>query len=112
MDQKAILLYLCMKRMALDAIHQDLVETLGENAVAYSTVSKYARSLRFTIEKDTAQPEPMDVGLNAVDQATLTAFADYPFVSVRELSRGICLPRSTVHRHLTQSLDFIIRHLR
>jgi hypothetical protein len=39
---------------------------------------------------------------------------------VRELSRMICLPRSTVHRHrhrhrhrnLTQSFRFTLRHLR
>jgi hypothetical protein len=112
MDQKAIVLYLNMKGMALNAIHHDLVETLGEKAVAYSTGTKYARSSRFTLDKETAPPEPMDVGLNAVDQAILTALADYPFLSVRELSRRICLPRSTVHRHLTQSLRFTIRHLR
>jgi hypothetical protein len=77
-----------------------------------ATVTKSARSSRFTLDKDTAQPEPMDIGLNAVDQAILTALADYPFLSVRELSRRTCLPRSTVHRHLTQSLHFTIRHLR
>jgi hypothetical protein len=30
---------------------------------------------------------------------------------VRELSWRICLPRFTVHRHLTQSLHFTVRHL-
>jgi hypothetical protein len=34
-----------MKVMALDAIHDDLVRTLGKDAVAYSTVTKYARML-------------------------------------------------------------------
>jgi DNA-binding IclR family transcriptional regulator len=35
-------------------------------------------------------------------------------LSVRELSRRICLPRSTVHRHrhLTQSFRFTVRYLR
>jgi histone-lysine N-methyltransferase SETMAR len=111
MDQKAIVLYLCMKGMALDAIHQNLVETLGEKAVAYPTVTKSARRSRFTLDKDTAPPEPMEVGLNAADQAILTDLADCPFLSVRELSRRICLPRSIVHRHLTQSLHFTIPHL-
>jgi DNA-binding IclR family transcriptional regulator len=31
---------------------------------------------------------------------------------VRELSRRIWVPRSTVHRHLTQSLRLTVRHLR
>jgi DNA-binding IclR family transcriptional regulator len=51
-----------------------------------------------------------------VDEAMLTALAEFPFPlsSVREHSRRICLPKSTVHRHqhLTQSLRFIVRHLR
>jgi hypothetical protein len=34
MGQKSIVLYLHMKGMALDAIHEDLVRVLGENAIA------------------------------------------------------------------------------
>jgi hypothetical protein len=40
MDQKPIVLYLRMKGMAFDAIHDDLVRTLGKDVVAYSTVIK------------------------------------------------------------------------
>jgi hypothetical protein len=45
MDQKPIVLYLRMKEMTVDAIHDDLVCTLGKDAVAYSTVTKSARML-------------------------------------------------------------------
>jgi hypothetical protein len=52
---------------------------------------------------------------NPVDEAILTALAEFPFhfSSVRKPSRRICLPRSTVHQHwhLTQSLCFMVRHL-
>jgi hypothetical protein len=48
MDQKAIALYVRMKGMTLDAIYDDLVRTLGKDAVAYSTVTKYARSAQFS----------------------------------------------------------------
>jgi hypothetical protein len=44
MDEKPIVPYLRMKGMVLDATHDDLVRTLGKNSVAYSTVTKYARS--------------------------------------------------------------------
>jgi hypothetical protein len=101
-----------MKGMALDAIHHDRVQTLGEKAVACSTVTKYACSSSFALEKETTAPAPMDVVGNAVDQAILTALAEDPFSSVRELSRRICLPRSTIRRHLTRSLDSTNRHLR
>jgi hypothetical protein len=114
MDQKPILLYLRMKGMALDAIHDDLVSTLGKDAVAYSTVSKSARKAQFSGRKEAMPPEAPDVERSPVDEAILTGLAEFPFSSVRELSRKICLPRSTVHPHwhLTQSFRFTVRHLR
>jgi hypothetical protein len=44
MDQKPVVLYLRMKGIALDAIHDDLVRMLEKDDVAYSTVIKYALS--------------------------------------------------------------------
>jgi hypothetical protein len=101
-----------MKGMGLDAIHDDLVRTLGKDAVAYSTVTKYARSAQFSGRKEATPPEAPDVERIPSDEAILTALAEFPFSSVRELSRKICLPRSTMHRHVTQSLCFTVRYLR
>jgi hypothetical protein len=52
MDQKTIFLYLRMKGMSLDAIHEDLVRTLGTDAVTCPTVTKYVRSAKFSPKKD------------------------------------------------------------
>jgi hypothetical protein len=116
MDHKPIVLYLRVKAMALDAIHDDLVRTLGKDAVAYSTVTKYARSAQFSGRQEATPPEAPDVERSPVDEAIFPALAEFPFPfsSVRELSRRICLPRSTVHRnrHLRQSLRFTMRHFR
>jgi hypothetical protein len=116
MDQKPIAIYIRMKGMALDLIHNGLVRTLGKDAVTYSTVTRYARSAQFSGRKEATPHEAPDVERSPVDEATLTALAEFPFPfsSVRELSRRICLRRSTVHphRHLTQSLCFTVRHLR
>jgi hypothetical protein len=113
MDQKPIIFYLRMKGMVLDAIHDDLVLTLGKDAVASSTVTKYARSAQFSSRKEAIPPEAPNVKRSPVDGAILMVLAEFPFPfsSVRELSRRICLPRSTVHQHLTQSLCFTVRHL-
>jgi hypothetical protein len=98
--------------MALDAIHDDLVCTLGKDAVAYSTVTKYAHSTQFSGRKEATSPEAPEVERGLVDEAIITALAEFlfPFSSVRELSRRTCLPRSTVHRHrhLTKSLRFTV----
>jgi hypothetical protein len=114
MDQKPIVLYLRMKGMALHAIHDNLVRTLGKDAVAYSTVTKYAHSIQFSGRKEAIPPEAPDMERGPVDEAKVTALAEFPFPfsSVRELSRRTCLPRSTVHRHFTQSLRFTVQHLR
>jgi hypothetical protein len=112
MDQKPIVLYLQMKGVAIDAIHDDLVCTLGKDAVAYSTVTKYARSTQFSGRKEATLSETPDVECSPVDEAILTAPAAFPFSSVRELSRRICLPRFIVHRHLMHLLRYTLRHLR
>jgi hypothetical protein len=128
MDQKSIVPYLRMKGMAVDAIHDNLVHTLGNDALAYSTVTKYARNAQVFGRKEITPPEAPDMERNPVDETILTALAEFPFPfpfpfpllflflflfsSVLELSRRICLPRSTVHpnpnrnRRLTQSLRF------
>jgi hypothetical protein len=98
--------------MLLDGIHEDLMRVLGENAVAYCTVTKYAGSERFAPKNDGPPSEQISVKPGPVDQGVSTALADYPLSSVRELSRLTCLPRSTVQRHLTGSVHFRIQHLR
>jgi hypothetical protein len=111
MDQKPVVFYLRMKRMALDAIHDDLVGTLGKNTVAYSTVTRSARSAQSSGRKEATLPEAPYVERSSVDEAILIALCEFLFSSVRELSRRICLPRSTVHRHFMQSFRFTVRHL-
>jgi hypothetical protein len=113
MDQKPIAHCLRMKGMVFDAIHDDLVRRLGKDVMAYSTVTKSAHSAQFSGRKEATPPEAPDVERSPVDETILPALAEFPFPfsPVRELSRRICLPRSTVHRHrnLTQSLRFASR---
>jgi hypothetical protein len=116
MDQKPIVLYLRMQKMALDAIRDDLVRMLGKDAVAYPTVTKYVRGAQFSGRKEATPPEAPDVERSPIHEAILTALAEFPFPfsSVRELSRTIRFPRSSVrqHRDLMHSLRFTMRHLR
>jgi transcriptional regulator of acetoin/glycerol metabolism len=56
-------------------------------------------------------PEP-EAQFDDCDHAILLAIAGHRFASVRELSRLTHLPRTTVHRRLTKSLGFRVRHLR
>jgi hypothetical protein len=48
----------------------------------------------------------------AIDQAILDAFEHHPFSSIRELALLSCIPTAIVHRHSTQSLGFVVKHIR
>jgi hypothetical protein len=114
MDQKPIVLYLRMEGMALDAIHHDIVRTLGKDAVAYSTVTKYARSAQFSGRKEATAPEASDVERSPVDEAILKALAEFPFpfLSVRKLSQRIfrdppCTRPGSSHHHFASRCDIL-----
>jgi hypothetical protein len=65
--------------MALNVIHDDLVHTFGKDAVAYSTVTKYACSAQFSGRQEATPPETPNVERSLVDEAILTALAEFPF---------------------------------
>jgi hypothetical protein len=112
MDQRPIALYLSMKGLSATLIYQELVDTLGREVAAYSTVTWYLREARFAGQSEEVPIETELMTPNPVDIAILGALADRPFSSVRELSRLTYLSRTTIHRHLTESLCFAIRYLR
>jgi hypothetical protein len=112
MDQKSIVLYFARNGWTATAIHEELVATLRVEAVSYSSVTAYFREARFSPSIPLAtcsepNPEPDDS-----DNIILLALAEQPFASVRQLARLIHLPRSIIHRRLTQLLGFRVRHLR
>jgi hypothetical protein len=57
MDQKPIVLYLRMKGVALDAIHDDLVRTLGKGAVVYSAGPNMFTAFSFPAERTPTFPK-------------------------------------------------------
>jgi hypothetical protein len=100
MDQQLIVLYFSRKGLSAVTIHDDLVATLGAEAVSYPSVTRYLREAIFASSNPDTLPLPEHY-LDDSDQAILLAFADQPFTSIRELSRFTYLPRTTVHRRST-----------
>jgi hypothetical protein len=47
-----------------------------------------------------------------IDQATVDTLEHYPFSSIWELVHLTCIPTTTIHQQLTQSLGFVAKHLR
>jgi hypothetical protein len=54
---------------ALDAIHENLVRTLGTDAATDLTVIKYARSAEFSPKKDRPSSEPPVVESSPLDDS-------------------------------------------
>jgi hypothetical protein len=57
----------------------------------------------------TARQEPATI---VIDQTILDALEQHSFSSIRELAHFTCVPTTTVHQHLTQSLGFDVKRLR
>jgi hypothetical protein len=50
--------------------------------------------------------------MTVIDQAILGALEKQRFSSIRELAQLTCITAAPVHWHLTQSLGFVVKHLR
>jgi hypothetical protein len=98
--------------MSARGVHDDIVAAVGHDAVSYSSVTRYLYEARFPPSKPEPHPADVQRDLSDSDQATLAALEDNPFASVRQLSRPIPLPSTTVYHRLTQSLGFVVRYLR
>jgi hypothetical protein len=112
MTQRPILAYFSVKGMSAREIHDDIVATLGPDAVSSSSVTRYLGKARFPPSKPELHPADVQRDLDDSDQAILAALEDSPFASMRQLSRLIHLPSTTLYRRLTQSLGFVASHLR
>jgi hypothetical protein len=100
-----------MKGLLAKAFHQELVQKVGAEAVAYPIVTWYLRAAKFLAQSKEAPDEAGVRRTDSVEAAILKALINNPFSAVRELSRLTWLSRSTVHRRLTESLGFTVHHL-
>jgi hypothetical protein len=112
MDQRSVVLSLNRKGWMAPVIHDDLVATLGEEAIAYSTVTKYFREAQTGPDDATALPEEISPHIDDSDEAILRALEDFSFSSVQHLFCAIHLPKTTAYRRFSGKLGFMARHLR
>jgi hypothetical protein len=74
MDQKSIVLDLNRKGWMARVTHDDLVVPLGEEAVAYRTVTKYFGEAPTSPDDATALPEEISPHIDDSDEAILRDF--------------------------------------
>jgi hypothetical protein len=100
MTQSPIVAYLSLRGISAREIQDNIVVTLGLDAVSYSSVTRYLREAQFPPSKPEPHPADVQRDLNDSDQAILAALEDSPFAAVRQLSRLTHLPSTTVYRRL------------
>jgi hypothetical protein len=109
MHQRSIVWFLTTQGLSAPDIHDELVAVLGSDAIGYSTVTKYPRQSRLPqMIPDTLEPPTTTL----TDDVILDALQQQPFSTIREFAKLTCIPRSPVHRHLTRTLGFVVKHPR
>jgi 16S rRNA C1402 N4-methylase RsmH len=109
MDQQSICLFLATKRLLAQSIDNELVSVLGPDAIGSSTITNYLRQRDFP---SIFRENPDEPAATVIDSAIMDALEKHTFSSIRELAELICISRSMVHRHITQSLGLVTKHLR
>jgi hypothetical protein len=112
MYRRSIVPYLNRKCWTARAIHADLVATLGEEAIAYSTGTKYLREAQTSPDDFTSLSDVTSLHIGDSDEAVLRALEKLSSSSVRQLSHATPLPKTTVYRRLSEKRWFTARHLR
>jgi hypothetical protein len=97
-----------MKGLFAQDIHGKLVAMLGSDAIGYSTVTKYLQQTRIPpISMEILEKPPNTV----TDDTILNVLQQPAFSSVRELAKLTSILRSMLHRYVTQTLWFVVKHL-
>jgi hypothetical protein len=108
MDQRTICLYLNRKGLSAQAIHYELVQVLGSDVIAYSTMASYLGASRWMAQNEEQHSDPHPI---VIDNAILQTLNQIPFASVEELTKSMCISCAIVWLCLTGSLGLFVKHL-
>jgi hypothetical protein len=111
MGQRSVVLRLARKGLSAIGIHHDLAATLGPEVASYSSMTREFREILLVSYDSLANIPEVEPQFDDSVQAVI-ALAEQPFASIRELAQPTHLPRTTVHKRLTQSLALRVRYLR
>jgi hypothetical protein len=93
MDQRTICFYLNRKGLSAKAIHDELVQVLGFDVIAYSTVTCYLGASRWRAQNEEQHSDPPS---DLIDKAILQTLNQTPFASMQGLAKSMCISLATV----------------
>lgn len=111
-DLRSVVIFLHMQGNSAQKINNDINHVFKKNVIAYSTVTKYIRNLKFTSNDDDDEKSEIKSDHFFEQDVILKVLRDFPFSSIREIADMTEIPKTTVHRILTVELNYIPKHLR
>jgi hypothetical protein len=93
-------------------VHTELVQVLGSDAIAYSAVTKYIQNDIILQNELEAEDKAENQGFSITDNAILEALEMTPSPSIRQIAKMAFILPTTVFRHLTKLLHFVLKRLR
>jgi hypothetical protein len=114
MDQRSIVVFLHLKRLSAKAkdVHTELVQVLGYDSIAYSTVTKYAQNDVILENEPEVKDRAEDQSFSITDNAIPEALEMMPFTSIRQIIKMTFILPTIVFHRLTKSLHFLLKRLR
>jgi hypothetical protein len=107
MDQRSICFYLNRKRLSAQAIHDELIQVLGSDAIVYSMVTFYLCASRWMAQKEEQHSDRLPM--------VSTKQFSRPLIKSRSRqcknSQSMCISRARVWWRLTGSLGPFVKHL-
>jgi hypothetical protein len=113
MNQRPILLFLHLKGLSANAkdVRIVIVQLLGSDAFAYSTVTNYLQKDVILQNEPETEDRAEDQGFSIADNAILEALEMLPFPSIHELAKITIIAPATVFHRLTKSFHFILKQI-
>jgi transposase len=111
-EQRVIIKFLRFKGMKLRDIHHELTLAFGGEAYTLASVKHWIHELetgRIILTDDTRSGRP---SIDHIHVLILKQLSETPFPLVRSLSEDLEIPKTTVWRRLTESLQLKSRHFK
>jgi hypothetical protein len=111
-EQRVIIKFLRFKGIKLHDIQHKLTLVFGEEVYALSSIKCWIHELKTGRTIMTDDPRPGRTPMDHIEVVILKQLSETPFASVRPLSEDLKIPKITVWRRLTESLQFKCLHFK
>jgi hypothetical protein len=93
-------------------VTHEIKRVLGRNTIVYSTVGKYVRMFVLSTKETNTPIVPKSENDFSRDGPIALMLSEESFLSVRQIAQKVMMSKSTVYRHLTQTMRSKLRHIK